>query len=1178
MKKNIKLKRRRRKRKSTKSFTKNLRFLGVNAAGINPKLTTFQKVLSDLDPSVFFIEETKYKESGKLKADNFVVFERVRENGVGGGGVAIGCVKDLHPALIREGTNDVETLSVDIFLKNMKIRCCVGYGPQENDLIEKKNAFWEFLDEEVFDAKKAGAAFILHCDGNLWAGSGIIPGDPRAQNRNGKFFQEFLERNNLTVVNSLPLCEGLITRRRLKNEVLEESILDFFVVCSSVLPYVTRMVIDETKNHILTNYHPAKTSGKAVDSDHMTEYMDVNLKFSKVRPERQEMFNFKDKEGLNKFKILTSETREFSECFNKNAPLTTQVENWRKVLGLKCKKSFKKIRIKSKGKKPVNKTVANLIDKRNKLTQEDQNNQLDELDKAIANLEAEEIRDEIMKKFKYYSDNPENIDMNKMWKLLKKVSPKMIPTLPTAKRNHKGRIISGPEEIKKLLAKEYKNRLRKRPVRPDLLMMKSRKKKLFEMKMKIAELRKGPKWTMKDLDRALADLKNDKSRDAEGYANEIFKNGVIGDDLKLSLITMFNRLREENLIPIFLNFSNITTVPKRGSRLDPENERGIFRVSVIRGILMRIIYNEKYPIIDRNMSDCQMGGRKGKGCKSNVWIINGIIHEVLKSTRMKPIQLQIYDYKQMFDSMDLEEAICDIFDVGVDDDSLVLIYKANKEIKMSVKTTSGLTERQTLEDIVLQGDTFGSILASVQVDAIGKDVEEAGLGYLYKNTLPISMLGLVDDIIGVTEAGFKAAQMNSIINVKTAEKCLQFGVSKCKSMFIGKKKEHFLDRELFVDKWKVEYKDNLETNEEELVETYEGLTPIGRTSEQKYLGFVISANGDNMANINAVKKKSIGIIRKIMTKLESLHLKNYFFECALIFLKVMLRASILYSCETYYNLSEVQIRQIERIEEGFLRKILNTQRGCPIVQLYLEVGLVPARFEIQRLRLLYLKTILQQSVTSMAYRFFYLQIDQPTRGDWASTCLSDLKELRIEESFEEIKQMTKSKYNNMLKQRINENAIKYLTEKQGKKGKEMNYSNITMAEYLLPNNNLSNLDKQRIFAIRNKMVEIENNFPSGNKETYCYCGEKEKMSHIYYCELLSENRKVNVEYDKIYEDNVIQQVQVYKRFEENFKTRENIMNVSKRNIQSKKIQDVIKRKAPGDPLVDPLDCKLFSIG
>ena len=132
----------------------------------------------------------------------------------------------------------------------MKIRCCAAYGPQENDKIENKEVFWKYLDEDVLAAKDAGAGFILHCDGNLWAGRGIIPGDPRPQNRNGKFFQEFLERNNLTVVNSLSICEGVITRRRLKEGHVEESILDFFVVCSLVLPYVTRLVVDERQQYI----------------------------------------------------------------------------------------------------------------------------------------------------------------------------------------------------------------------------------------------------------------------------------------------------------------------------------------------------------------------------------------------------------------------------------------------------------------------------------------------------------------------------------------------------------------------------------------------------------------------------------------------------------------------------------------------------------------------------------------------------------------------------------------------------------------------------------------------------------------------------------------------------------------------------------------------------------------
>ena len=223
---------------------------------------------------------------------------------------------------------------------------------------------------------------------------------------------------------------------------------------------------------------------------------------------------------------------------------------------------------------------------------------------------------------------------------------------------------------------------------------------------------------MENLDRALADLKINKSRDADGLINEIFRKDVIGDDLKESMLMMFNHLKEEKLIPKFLNSPNITTVPKQGSLLNPENERGIFRVSVIRYILMRLIYNEKYPTIDSNMSDCQMGGRKGKGCRSNIWIINGIIHEVMHSKQKKSVTLQIYDYRQMFDAIDLEEAISDIYDVGVDDDSLNLIYEANKEIQMAVRTPSGLTERQTVKNIVLQGDTWGSILASVQVDTI----------------------------------------------------------------------------------------------------------------------------------------------------------------------------------------------------------------------------------------------------------------------------------------------------------------------------------------------------------------------------------------------------------------------------------------------------------------------------
>ena len=65
-----------------------------------------------------------------------------------GGGLALGVAVELQPAWVREGDDGVEALSVIISLKNMEIRCCVAYGCQETEKINKKENFWRYLDEE----------------------------------------------------------------------------------------------------------------------------------------------------------------------------------------------------------------------------------------------------------------------------------------------------------------------------------------------------------------------------------------------------------------------------------------------------------------------------------------------------------------------------------------------------------------------------------------------------------------------------------------------------------------------------------------------------------------------------------------------------------------------------------------------------------------------------------------------------------------------------------------------------------------------------------------------------------------------------------------------------------------------------------------------------------------------
>ena len=118
-----------------------------------------------------------------------------------------------------------------------------------------------------------------------------------------------------------------------------------------------------------------------------------------------------------------------------------------------------------------------------------------------------------------------------------------------------------------------------------------------------------------------------------------------------------------------------------------------------------------------------------------------------------------------------------------------------------------------------------------------------------------------------------------------------------------------------------------------------------------------------------------------------------------------------------------------------MRKVLNTTKGCPITMLYLTLGHVPARFEIQKMRILYLKYILSQKEDSLVRTFFNLQVEIPTKGDWASRVIQDLKDLKISFTLKEIENMSYNLFKKIVKERIGKQAFIYLKDKIRSKGK-----------------------------------------------------------------------------------------------------------------------------------------------
>ena len=117
--------------------------------------------------------------------------------------------------------------------------------------------------------------------------------------------------------------------------------------------------------------------------------------------------------------------------------------------------------------------------------------------------------------------------------------------------------------------------------------------------------------------------------------------------------------------------------------------------------------------------------------------------------------------------------------------------------------------------------------------------------YKFMGELPIPILGQVDDIIGVTEVGFKSHQLNAYINVKTSHKELQFGPSKCKTMIVSKvKPEQFQKPELKVDSWEVIHAEDGSMNE-----YFRGKVNVEEENSLMYLGLMLSQKGSNIENI-----------------------------------------------------------------------------------------------------------------------------------------------------------------------------------------------------------------------------------------------------------------------------------------------------------------------------------------
>ena len=558
---------------------------------------------------------------------------------------------------------------------------------------------------------------------------------------------------------------------------------------------------------------------------------------------------------------------------------------------------------------------------------------------------------------------------------------------------------------------------------------------------------------------------------------------------------------------------------------------------------MKMIYRDIYETIDQSISDSQIGGRKTKNIRNHVWVLNSIIIVTLSTKKKKPIDVQIYDYKQCFDSLWLEECLNDMYAGGLTNEKLNLIHSANKLVKIVVKTPIGKTASEVIKNVVIQGDVLGTMLCSKQVDLFGKDcIEENKHTYLYKNEIEIPPLTMIDDVICISECGYKSVMVNSFMESKTSSKKLQFGTKKCKKMHIGKTHESYKCHSLFVDRWeRTEISGNID-------EICVGKEEMEETKEEKYLGDVISCDGRNFKNIKARVSKGKGIVQRICNTLEDIPFGKLFYEIALILRNTLLVSSVLCNIETWCNLTKSELELIETVDTMLLRKLFNTPKTTPKEILFLELGINPLREIIRQRRLNFLKYILDQRADSIMFKVFEKQCEIRTKKDWVTTILNDLEELNMKVNFVDIQEMSKEKWKSIVKQNIKEHTFRKLMERKENhsKIKDLVYSKFEMQDYLKPGSQIiTRKEIEFIFKLRSKMVNIKANYKGSQKTITCSsCNNgEETQEHIYnFCEVMNKEAPEKVpkkeDYNLINTGNIEEKLKVAKLFIQRLKIHE----------------------------------------
>jgi len=209
---------------------------------------------------------------------------------------------------------------------------------------------------------------------------------------------------------------------------------------------------------------------------------------------------------------------------------------------------------------------------------------------------------------------------------------------------------------------------------------------------------------------------------------------------------------------------------------------------------------------------------------------------------------------------------------------------------------------------------------------------------------------------------------------------------------------------------------------------------------------------------------------------------------------------MLFNSQAWSNITDKNMTTITTIQLRYLKKMMGVRQATSNAFMYLELGILPIKYEIHKLQLSFLHHIINLSEDDPVKKVLRNQTALPEHNNWWHDVKKLMTKYSLEFDEEALIKISKEVYKKKVKKAVTEQALKDLVRENDNKKRtsSIKYDNLETQKYIKM---MDTRSAKIIFKCRSKTLSIKQHMKYKFSDQSCrWCGiGEENLEHIVNC-------------------------------------------------------------------------------